>query len=172
MPRIPIRAMISAKIFCPRWWTNTASTRLTSSTKTRKKRSTGAMWERWRLFTTPTWISFQSLRSSISTTRSGRSARISGSIRRQNLFSPDVRVNSYSEVESSILFTHVNVGRHCRIRKAILDRDVHVPEGTTIGYDVEADRQRYFVTDTGITVVTRDYSLFENPVTVDYFTSE
>ena len=41
-----------------------------------------------------------------------------------------------------------------------------------IGYDTEADRSRYFVTDSGITVVTRDYSLFDNPVTVDYFTSE
>jgi len=97
---------------------------------------------------------------------------ISGGSVKGSVLSPDVRVNSYSEVGSSILFTHVDVGRHCRIRKAILDRDVHVPEGTTIGYDVEADRQRYFVTETGITVVTRDYSLFENPVTVDYFTSE
>lgn len=88
------------------------------------------------------------------------------------VLSPDVRVNSFTQVESSILFSHVNVGRHCRIRRAIVDRDVHIPEGTTIGYDAEADRQRYFVTDGGITVVTRDYSLFENPVTVDYFTSE
>jgi glucose-1-phosphate adenylyltransferase len=86
--------------------------------------------------------------------------------------SPDVRVNSYSEVDSSILFTHVSIGRHCRVRRAIVDRDVHLPEGTTIGYDAEADRQRYFVTETGIIVVTRDYSLFENPVTMDYFTSE
>ncbi len=97
---------------------------------------------------------------------------VSGSTVRTSILSPDVRVNSFSDVDSSILFSHVNVGRHCRIRKAILDRDVHVPEGTTIGYDIEADRQRYFVTETGITVVTRDYSLFENPVTVDYFTSE
>ena len=59
-----------------------------------------------------------------------------------------------------------------RIRKAIIDRNVHIPEGTTIGYDSEADRAQYFVTDSGITVVTRDYSLFENPVSVDYFTSE
>jgi glucose-1-phosphate adenylyltransferase len=59
----------------------------------------------------------------------------------------------------------VSVGRRCRIRKAILDRDVHIPEGTTISYDAEADRQRYFVTESGITVVTR---LF----TVDYVTSE
>jgi glucose-1-phosphate adenylyltransferase len=97
---------------------------------------------------------------------------VSGSIAKNCVLSPDVRVNSYSEVESSILFSHVNVGRHCRIRRAIIDRDVHIPEGTIIGYDTEADRQRYFVTESGITVVTRDYSLFENPVTVDYFTSE
>ena len=41
-----------------------------------------------------------------------------------------------------------------------------------VGFDREADKQNYFVTDTGITVVTRDYSLFESPVPVDYFTSE
>ena len=90
----------------------------------------------------------------------------------QQRFSPDVRVNSYAEVDSSIVFSHVNIGRHCRIRKAIIDRDVHIPEGTVIGYDHEADRQRYFVTDTGITVVTRDYSLFESPVAVDYYSPE
>jgi glucose-1-phosphate adenylyltransferase len=97
---------------------------------------------------------------------------VSGGSVKNSILSPDVRVNSYSEVDDCILFSHVSVGRRCRIRKAILDRDVHVPEGTAIGYDAEADRQRYFVTDSGITVVTRDYSLFENPVTVDYFTSE
>jgi glucose-1-phosphate adenylyltransferase len=97
---------------------------------------------------------------------------ISGGIVRNSVLSPDVRVNSYSEVDSSILFTHVNVGRHCRIRRAIIDRDVRIPEGTVIGYDTETDRQRYFVTDSGITVVTRDYSLFESPVAVDYFTPE
>jgi glucose-1-phosphate adenylyltransferase len=97
---------------------------------------------------------------------------ISGGTVKNSVLSPDVRVNSYSEVENCILFSHVDVGRRCHIRKAILDRDVHIPEGTTIGYDPEADRQRYFVTESGITVVTRDYSLFENPVTVDYFTSE
>jgi glucose-1-phosphate adenylyltransferase len=97
---------------------------------------------------------------------------VSGGLVKNSILSPDVRVNSYSEVDSSILFTHVSIGRHCRVRRAIVDRDVHLPEGTTIGYDAEADRQRYFVTETGITVVTRDYSLFENPVTMDYFTSE
>jgi glucose-1-phosphate adenylyltransferase len=97
---------------------------------------------------------------------------VSGGSVKKSVLSPDVRVNSYSEVEDSILFSHVSVGRRCHIRRAILDRDVHIPEGTTIGYDAEADRQRYFVTEGGITIVTRDYSLFENPVTVDYFTPE
>jgi glucose-1-phosphate adenylyltransferase len=97
---------------------------------------------------------------------------ISGGAVKGSILSPDVRVNSYAEVDSCILFSHVNIGRHCKVRRAIVDRDVHLPEGTTIGYDVEADKSRYFVTDTGITVVTRDYSLFESPVTVDYFTSE
>jgi glucose-1-phosphate adenylyltransferase len=97
---------------------------------------------------------------------------LSGGIARNCVLSPNVRINSYSEVDGSILFSHVNVGRHCRINRAIIDRDVHIPEGTTIGYDMDADQQRYFVTESGITVVTRDYSLFENPVTVDYFSPE
>jgi len=97
---------------------------------------------------------------------------VSGGVVRNSLLSPDVRVNSYSDVEASILFSHVNIGRHCRIRRAIIDRDVHLPEGTVIGYDEETDRQKYFVSESGITVVTRDFSLFESPVAVDYFTSE
>ncbi|MBV9145592.1 MAG: glucose-1-phosphate adenylyltransferase [Acidobacteria bacterium] len=97
---------------------------------------------------------------------------VSGATVRRSVMSPDVRVNSYAEVESCIIFSHVNIGRHCRIRRAIVDRDVHIPEGSVIGYDVEEDRRNYFVTDSGITVVTRDYSLFESPVAVDYFTSE
>jgi len=97
---------------------------------------------------------------------------VSGGSVQNCVLSPDVRVNSFTEIENSILFAHVNVGRSCRIRKAIIDRNVHIPEGTTIGYDAEADREQYFVTDSGITIVTRDYSLFENPVSIDYFTSE
>jgi glucose-1-phosphate adenylyltransferase len=97
---------------------------------------------------------------------------VSGGMVKNSILSPDVRVNSYSDVEDSIIFSHVNIGRHCKIKKAIIDRDVHIPEGTVIGFDPEADKQNYFVTETGITVVTRDYSLFENPVTIDYFTSE
>ncbi|MGA3225233.1 MAG: glucose-1-phosphate adenylyltransferase [Acidobacteriaceae bacterium] len=93
---------------------------------------------------------------------------ISGAVVRNSVLSQDVRVNSYAEVESSIIFTHVDIGRHCRIRRAIIDRDVHLPEGTVIGYDREEDRRNYFVTQSGLTVVTRDYSLYENPVSPDF----
>ncbi len=93
---------------------------------------------------------------------------ISGSAVRQSVLSQDVRVNSYSDIDSSILFTHVNVGRHCRIRRAILDRDVHIPDGTVIGYNQDEDRRKYHVTPSGITVVTRDTSLYENPVSDEF----
>ncbi|MGB0034108.1 MAG: glucose-1-phosphate adenylyltransferase, partial [Candidatus Acidiferrales bacterium] len=75
----------------------------------------------------------------------------------------DVRVNSYSEVEDSIVFNHVSIGRHCRIRRAIIDRHVSLPEGTVIGYDLEVDRARHSVTENGIVVVVRGESMLEEP---------
>jgi glucose-1-phosphate adenylyltransferase len=93
---------------------------------------------------------------------------VSGAVVRNSVLSQDVRVNSYSEMDSSIVFSHVNIGRHCRIRRAIIDRDVHLPEGTVIGYDQNEDKKNYFVTPSGLTVVTRDYSLYENPVAPDF----
>jgi glucose-1-phosphate adenylyltransferase len=89
---------------------------------------------------------------------------ISGASVSNSVLSQDVRVNSYSDVDASIIFSHVNIGRHCRIRKAIIDRDVHIPEGTVIGFDPVEDKRRYFVTPSGLTIVTRDASLFESPV--------
>ncbi|GGG98567.1 glucose-1-phosphate adenylyltransferase [Silvibacterium dinghuense] len=93
---------------------------------------------------------------------------VSGAVVRNSVLSQDVRVNSYSEVDSSIVFSHVDIGRHCRIRRAIIDRDVHLPEGTVIGYDQNEDKKNYFVTPSGLTVVTRDHSLYENPVASDF----
>jgi glucose-1-phosphate adenylyltransferase len=93
---------------------------------------------------------------------------ISGASVSNSVLSQDVRVNSYSDVNSSIIFSHVNIGRHCRIRRAIIDRDVHIPEGTVIGYDPVEDKRRYFVTPSGLTIVTREASLFENPVEPEF----
>jgi glucose-1-phosphate adenylyltransferase len=93
---------------------------------------------------------------------------ISGATVSNSVVSEDVRVNSYSTVDASIIFSHVNIGRHCRIRRAIIDRHVHIPEGTVIGYDPVEDKRRYFVTPSGLTIVTRDGSLFENPVDPEF----
>ena len=93
---------------------------------------------------------------------------VSGSVIRNSVLSHDVRVNSYADVDSSVIFSHVNIGRHCRIRHAIVDRDCHIPDGTVIGYDPAEDKRNYFVTASGLTVVTRDYSAYENPVSPDF----
>jgi glucose-1-phosphate adenylyltransferase len=93
---------------------------------------------------------------------------VSGAVVRNSVISQDVRVNSYAEIDSSIIFTHVDIGRHCRIKRAIIDRDVHLPEGTVIGYDQAEDKRHYHVTPSGLTVVTRDHSLYESPVDSDY----
>lgn len=68
-----------------------------------------------------------------------------------------VRVNSFSNVSESILFDDVDVGRYARIRRAIVDKGVVIPPGTTIGYDPEEDRRRFVVSDGGIVVVPKGY---------------
>jgi len=83
---------------------------------------------------------------------------ISGGTVRESILFRRARVNSYSLVERSILLDEVNVGRHCKIRKTIIDKDVTVPPNTRIGYDVEEDKKRGFtVTETGIVVVPKGY---------------
>lgn len=81
---------------------------------------------------------------------------VSGGHVRKSILSANVRVNSYALVENSILFSGVDVGRHCRIRRAIIDKDVKIPAGTTVGYDLDYDRRRGFtVTETGIVVIAK-----------------
>jgi glucose-1-phosphate adenylyltransferase len=88
---------------------------------------------------------------------------ISGGRVQRCVIGNNVRVNSYCEATDSIMYNHVNVGRHSRIRRAIIDRHVSLPERTEIGYDMEADRRRFHVTDSGIVVVVRQESLIEEP---------
>jgi len=64
-----------------------------------------------------------------------------------------VRVHSGAEVEDSIIFDNCDIGRRSRIRKAILDKNVRVPEDAVIGYDLASDRRHYHVTEGGIVVV-------------------
>jgi glucose-1-phosphate adenylyltransferase len=81
---------------------------------------------------------------------------VSGGHVRRSILSPNVRVNSYAVVEDSILFDGVDVGRHARVRRAIVDKGVEIPPGTIIGYDRDHDRQRGFqVSEQGIVVLAK-----------------
>ena len=80
---------------------------------------------------------------------------ISGGRIERSVLSPRVRINSYSQVTECVLFEAVNVGRHSKIRRAIIDKGVEIPSGTVIGYDVEEDRRRFHVTDTGFVVIAK-----------------
>lgn len=80
---------------------------------------------------------------------------ISGGKVTHSILSPNVRVNSYAEVCDSVIMERVNIGRHARIRRAIIDKDVYIEEGTVIGYDLDEDRKRFTVTDSGIVVVAK-----------------
>ena len=80
----------------------------------------------------------------------------SGSTVRRSIIGPLSKINSYSLVEDSIFFENVTVGRHVKIRRAIIDKNVVIPDGSTIGYDAEADlKQGYSITESGIVVVPR-----------------
>jgi glucose-1-phosphate adenylyltransferase len=81
---------------------------------------------------------------------------ISGGQVRRSILSPRVRVNSYAVVEDSILLDGVDVGRYCRVKRAIIDKDVKLPPYTVLGHDAEFDRKRGFtVTDNGVVVVPK-----------------
>jgi glucose-1-phosphate adenylyltransferase len=81
---------------------------------------------------------------------------VSGGQVHRSILSPRVRVNSYAVVDDSILFDGVDVGRYCRIRRAIIDKEVRLPPYTVIGYDLDFDRRRGFtVTEGGIVVVPK-----------------
>ncbi len=80
---------------------------------------------------------------------------ISGAVFRSVLFS-SVRVHSHSSVNWSVLLPSVQVGRRARLTRVIADRDCVIPDGMVIGEDAAADAARFFRTDSGITLVTRE----------------
>ncbi|MEU4714753.1 glucose-1-phosphate adenylyltransferase [Micromonospora purpureochromogenes] len=80
-------------------------------------------------------------------------AVVSGSLVENSIVSPKVKVHSWAHVDGAVLMEGVEIGRHAVVRRAILDKNVFVPEGAEIGVDLEKDRQRYTVSDNGIVVI-------------------
>nr|MBA3408574.1 glucose-1-phosphate adenylyltransferase [Solirubrobacterales bacterium] len=81
----------------------------------------------------------------------------------RSVLSPEVRVHSYAEVTGSVLLDNVSVGRNAVVRNAIIDKNVVVPPGTQIGVDLDADRQRFAVSDKGIVVIGKNTKLGPPP---------
>jgi glucose-1-phosphate adenylyltransferase len=84
---------------------------------------------------------------------------ISGGSVKRSVLSPRVVVHSYAEVEDSILLEGVDIGRHAKIRRTIIDKDVQIPPKMEIGYDLDEDAKRFTVTGSGIVVVPRGMRL-------------
>ncbi|MEI6831499.1 MAG: glucose-1-phosphate adenylyltransferase [Candidatus Omnitrophota bacterium] len=80
---------------------------------------------------------------------------VSGGRVQRSILSPNVRINSFSEVYDSILMESVHVGRHAKIKRAIIDKDVSIPQGMVIGFNLEEDKKRFFVSESGIVVVAK-----------------
>lgn len=79
---------------------------------------------------------------------------VSGSVVTDSVLSPNVRTHSFAQVTGSVVMDNVEIGRNCTVNRAIIDKDVALPDGASIGIDHEHDRARGFtVTDSGITVV-------------------
>ncbi len=80
---------------------------------------------------------------------------ISGGRVQNSVLSPHVRINSYSQVHNSVLFDEVDVGRHAMIKNAIIDKGVMIPPETKIGYDLDEDVKKYYVSENGIVVIPK-----------------
>jgi glucose-1-phosphate adenylyltransferase len=84
---------------------------------------------------------------------------LSGGVVRKSVLGRDVRVHTGALVEGCIIMDNCDIGRHAKVRRAILDKNVRIPENTLIGYDLDADRARgWHVTDSGIVVIGREHS--------------
>ena len=81
---------------------------------------------------------------------------VSGAVVRRSMLFSGVRVHSYSLVEDTMLLPNVDIGRHCVLKKCIIDKNTVIPEGMQIGVDHVLDKKRFRVTDSGITLVTKE----------------
>lgn len=81
-------------------------------------------------------------------------AIVSGARVTESLLFSNVRINERGTVHRAVILPGVTLGRDCHVRGAIVDEGCHLPDGTRIGFDSGQDRERYFVTDKGVVLVT------------------
>lgn len=79
---------------------------------------------------------------------------VSGATVRRSVLFTGVQVHSYSTVEKSVILPQASIGRHCKLRKVILDEGCHLPPHTTIGYDAKEDARRFHRSPEGVVLVT------------------
>jgi len=84
---------------------------------------------------------------------------ISGARVERSILSPNVRIDNYSEVIDSILMAGVRIGKNVKIRKAIIDKSVIVPDGKHIGYNLEADARQFVISEKGVIVAHKEMPL-------------
>jgi ADP-glucose pyrophosphorylase len=80
------------------------------------------------------------------------------------LFS-NVRVHSYCDIQGAVILPNVVVNRHAKLKNVVIDKGVHVPEGIKIGFDPDEDRKRFYVSEKGTVLVTREMLGQHRPVT-------
>jgi glucose-1-phosphate adenylyltransferase len=84
---------------------------------------------------------------------------LSGGVVRKSVLGRGVRVHTGALVEGCVIMDNCDIGRRAKVRRAILDKNVRIPEDTSVGYDLDGDRARgWHVTDSGIVVIGREHS--------------
>ena len=79
---------------------------------------------------------------------------ISGAVINQSVLFSDVHVHSYSEIEDSVIMPNVEIGRHVKLKRVVVDKGASIPDGMEIGFDLALDKKRFYVSEKGITLVT------------------
>ncbi|MCK6605947.1 MAG: glucose-1-phosphate adenylyltransferase [Ignavibacteriaceae bacterium] len=82
---------------------------------------------------------------------------VSGGLIERSIIGANVKVNSYAYVTDSIIMNNCNIGRNVKIRRAIIDKNVTIPTGTEIGFDIEKDKKHFTVSESGIVVIPKNY---------------
>ena len=83
---------------------------------------------------------------------------ISGGLVERSILGANVRINSYTYITDSIIMDNCNIGRYAKIRRTIIDKNVHVPEKEEIGFHPDIDKKRFKVTDSGIVIIPKNYT--------------